>query len=212
MDSEVPHAFAVAESNRIDVNRSSLITSARSLMSNDVNTDPAEPWLMMVDTDVLPITSMDDALRLAVADQQLGFDLICSPLTKLGEADGKERLLAVALGAVVPTRSLAAPFEVEASSLGFSLFSPRLLKRLAPIGWWRTFDGRRIELFCEMNSSSEDFDLCMRIRRIGFRVGCDPRIEAFHVKDVRLGPWGSGGVLPSRSSSGNAPLPTSLKL
>lgn len=192
LSGNVPYAFVLAEGNRIDLNRSMIIGRAKEMLPPTGEFDSEGPWLVMVDTDVVPTIPLDTVLETAYDDLQHGFDVSCSPIPKYDEQSHELRLLArVPQGAELPVAP-SAPFEVAETSLGFAVLSARCVRQLRPLRRWTNFNQTTVDVFCEMGETSEDYDLCRRVRALSMRVCCDPRMEAFHIKGVplrSLGPW-----------------------
>ena len=153
-------SFRMSISNRVDLNRSLCVKYA--LESN-------EP-LIMLDSDVVPLTPFDDVIRMVRED--------------LRHADIVIGVVASSLGVLTipkPTPGVDV-YPVESGSLSFVYVPLRVLRSLPVLSWY----GGVPMYFLYSPTTSEDGDFLLRCKSMGYRVLADRRIRLAHVKDTYL--------------------------
>lgn len=186
----VPLTLTVSEGNRVEINRSVIIGHAKSTIGAQRATGVTDlPPLLMLDTDVLPKISFESALSIFHEDFERGFDIVCSPLRKVDDPNRGSTVLFRTDASFAEPERFDRPFEVEAASFGMVFMSSRLIEKIVPIRNFQFANGSSVELYCDFSRSSEDYDLCLRAKELGFRVCCDPRLLTVHLKTSPIVSW-----------------------
>lgn len=155
-------------SNRVDLNRSELITEAKKRNKH----------LIMIDTDIFPMIPY-----IIVRDYLLQDFSVCGAVIAPVKSVVNTEMYTVAPGED-PNKQV---IEVIGGSTGFAAFRKDVLQRLKPIGYYNTVGSSKpSEMYTVYTlDKSEDYALLMRIRdELGEKVCLDRRIMIMHKKYV----------------------------
>jgi len=179
---ESKHRIRILPNNsagRIDWSRSQLIDAALA-WNADLH--------LQIDTDVNPMIPLQTAMSFINQDFSRGFDMVIGPTVGVNG-----RVMNNYGPNFKPPENFASScFEIWAGAFGFVAMSPRLIKKvtssppasnIVDIG-----DKKHPIYMIYREGTTEDFDFCTRVREMGFKVGCDPRLEMGHAKEVMLRP------------------------
>ena len=172
----------VRTSNRVDYGRSLLIAEALRL---------SPEWTIMIDSDVLPITSMREVLELARENLSAGYGVSVSPLRSIAGTVLARPVIRI--GDTPPPTDR--PWDVYAASAGFVVVSLDALLRLSVLGTF-TNDAANVEhpAYCHHTlDETEDSVLFRNFSRGGVRICADPRMEVLHLKPAGIPSYGAEG-------------------
>ncbi len=194
-----------AISNRVDFNRNILWGVAKEHNMN----------LLMIDTDVVPITPYKEAKKYIFQDFKNGYDVVYAPLlghtgNLLFAPKNKDELTA------------EYPYEAYYSGMGFTAINKKLIARMQPLTHAEIIDEMMVDMKIDvkvrsdilekLNTAvpepkpliyegvsqtaieymsytpiySEDTEFSTRIRKMGIRAAIDPRIKCGHMTDIPL--------------------------
>lgn len=117
---------------------------------------------------------------IVMEDFKMGFDIVIGPT--------------VAYNARVMTWGFKSkphsygPNPIVHGAFGWVAFSPRILAGLKPVYEMTNANHEKINLYCHNEKDGEDNSFCDVATQQGFRVGCDFRLHAGHVKEVIMAP------------------------
>lgn len=190
-----PVGFSVAESNRIEINRSVLLERARRAYDlPPLKGQPPVP-LLMLDTDIEVAIPLDQAMDLVYEDIDAGYDVVCSPTVHLERGTGRPIVLIRDMDgdrALMP-EDAPNPYEVAGAAFGFVALSPRCVLGAEAVGTYKGESGSlEHPKYFDWSDTTEDYDFCERSRARGLRVCIDARLKTHHLKTVPLPSWGSG--------------------
>jgi hypothetical protein len=167
----------ISQSNRVDVNRSQLISGALKAKRN----------LIMLDHDALPMTDYATTIKYLLEDFE-EFDIVVAPVRGL---DGNVLISPLEKGFTYPKHIADfKTFEIEAGSFTLAGISYNLMKQLKPISQYGLVSGEFIPLYTQYtNQTSEEYNFCRTSRKkYDAKIGCDPRIRVAHYKTIPLEP------------------------
>ena len=167
----------IAESNRVDVNRSQIIEIAKQQKLN----------IIFLDSDALPQTSYQELVKLLDEDFKT-YDIVVAPVRGM---NGQILIKPKNNNHQMPIHQKDfVPFEVEAGSFTLAGISYRLIEKLKPLSQYGLVDNRVVPLYVTYTpQTSEEYAFCKRaIKNYGSKIACDPRIKVYHFKPVPLEP------------------------
>ncbi len=170
---QYPCVTKIAESNRVDLNRSDLIHYAKSTGLN----------MIMVDTDAMFQTPLPAAIQFAEEDFKAGYDIVIAPVRSIA---GSILIQPVNADEISTTQ----PFEIVKGSLTFVAISKKALKVLEKLNDYGLVDGEIRPMYCTyLPTNSEDYQFCEMMRdKYNIKIACDPRIKIGHYKPLTLPP------------------------
>ena len=143
---------------------------------------------IQIDTDVSPMLPFQTAISFINQDISRGFDLVIGPTV------GTNGRVMNNYGPNFkpPDNFGSNCFEIHAGAFGFVAMSPRLIEKVRASPPASTLidigDKKHALYMIYREGTTEDFDFCYRVRDMGFKVGCDPRLQMGHAKEVLLRP------------------------
>lgn len=155
--------------------------------------DKAKSWgadlLLMIDSDIVPQTTIGECLSYVGQAFARGYGAILSPTLS-----STRNIMAWRLGTPfesprdVPTDSL---FEVDWAAMGFCALKREAIDGLKVLGQQTFVNGPPQNLYCLYDrEGGEDRSLLRNVREnAGFKIGCDPRIRVIHVKETGIPSW-----------------------
>lgn len=167
----------IAESNRVDVNRSQIIDVAKREKKN----------IIFIDADAFVNTSLPDVVKLAEEDFKLG-DIIVAPVRGV---NGNLLIRPMKKDFVYPQKQADfLPFEVLSGSFTFAMVSYKLIEKLKPLSYYPLVDNTRVPLYVAYTTqTSEEYAFCNKARKdFKSKIYCDPRLRVYHYKSIPLEP------------------------
>lgn len=167
--------------------QSASIAWARSTLVGRAR-DFAADWLIMVDSDIIPETPLNEIASYLAQAKSRGYGAVISPTLSIHGA-----VLTTPLGEKwksvddIPTTL----FEIDGGAGGLMAISLDAMNKLKVLDWVDTPEGVSYPLYCAMSpNESEDYSLCRNVRASsGLRVGADPRIHVNHLKEYGVPSW-----------------------
>lgn len=166
LTTKIQASFVPRISNRVDLNRSGIIQTAKEQNNADV---------IMIDSDVVMKMSIDEVYKLVQQDFKKGFDIV------LGASIG------VSGKPIVPYKETDV-YEVQAGSMTFVAISGKLIAKLEPISTYTTVGNDQSPMyFAYSTQTSEDVYFCLRSAMLYNAKTCvDKRIKFDHIQPVHL--------------------------
>ncbi len=167
----------IAESNRVDVNRSQIIEVAKR----------EKKHIIFLDSDALPQLSLVDMIKLIEEDFKK-CDIVVAPVRGV---NGQILIKPLKGGFQFPQKaSEFVPFEVEAGSFTFAAVSYKLIEKLKPLSQYGLVDNTFVPLYVAYTTqTSEEYAFCKKARKdYGAKIYCDPRMRVSHFKAIPLEP------------------------
>jgi hypothetical protein len=167
----------IAESNRVDVNRSQIIQLAKEKHLN----------VIFMDSDALPQTTYPELERYLLEDFEK-YDIVVAPVRGM---NGQLLIRPKSADFKYPQhKDELKPFEIEAGSFTLAGISYNLLEKLTPLSQYGLVDNRFVPLYVAYTTqTSEEYAFCKKaIKTYHSKIACDPRIKVSHFKPIPLEP------------------------
>ncbi len=167
----------IAESNRVDVNRSQIIQVAKERKLN----------VIFLDSDALPLTPYKEMTKYLLEDFEQ-FDIVVAPVRGI---NGQILIQPKDPNFQYPMhKSEQLPFEINAGSFTMAGISYNLIEKLTPLSQYGLVDNRFVPLYVSYTTqTSEEYAFCHRAqKKYNSKVACDPRIRVSHLKAIPLEP------------------------
>ncbi|MEM0142669.1 MAG: hypothetical protein QXL94_01745 [Candidatus Parvarchaeum sp.] len=167
----------ISISNRVDVNRSQIITAALKTQRN----------IVYLDYDALPMQDYKTMMSYLLEDFKT-YDIVVAPVRGV---DGNILIKPLNADFKFPQHAIDyKPFEIEAGSFTFAGVSYNLLKQLKPLSQYGLVDNRTVPLYVAYNNqTSEEYAFCHKAKKqYHAKIACDPRLRVSHFKAIPLPP------------------------